>query len=128
MARPRREDVPAAVLQLIAAWPAADEIDRHIATEGAGLAPHPDAVPYRWLKWKLRSIVSGEEHATYNGLRRTVDRMCADGSMKAWRFTATGHYAWLVLLHKSVTKPQAAPAADQDPGLVERSFGAAMPL
>jgi hypothetical protein len=105
--RPRRKDVPAAVLRLIAAWPAADEIDRHVAAGGAGSAPHPDAVPYGWLKWKLRSAVPGEEHAIYNALRRTVDRMCEDGALEAWRFTDNNHYAW-VLLQKSVTELPAA--------------------
>ena len=106
MARPRREDVPAAVRELIAAWATADDIDRRIATRNHGDPPDPEAVPYSWLKWKIRGMVRRcqSEQATYNALRRTIDRMESAGEVQTWVFTDTGRYAW-VLLQISVTKP-----------------------
>lgn len=106
MARPRSEDVPAAVHELLVAWAAADTIDRSIATRKHGAAPDPAAVPYGWLKWKLRSKIRrrGTEQAVYNALRRTVARMEEAGEVQTWVFTDTGRYAW-VLLRISVTEP-----------------------
>lgn len=106
MARPRREDVPAAVRELIVAWATADDIDRRIASRNHGAPPDPEAVPYGWLKWKLRSMVRrcDTEQATYNALRRTIDRMEEAGEISCWWFQDTGRCAW-VLLQKSVTKP-----------------------
>lgn len=108
MARPRREDVPAAVRELLAAWAGADAIDRSIAAHNHGAPPDSAAVPYGWLKWKLRNMLyrrDQSEQAIYNALRRTIDRMEAAGEIATWVFTDTGHYAW-VLLHVSVTKPE----------------------
>ena len=106
MARPRREDVPTAVRELIAAWQTADRIDRSIASHKHGAPPDPDAVPYKWLTWKLRYCVGRREseQATYNALRRTIARMEDAGELQTWVFTDTGRYAW-VLLHLTVTKP-----------------------
>ena len=111
MARPRREDVPAAVRELIAAWPTADRIDRSVATRSLGAPPDPDAVPYKWLTWKLRYMVRRREseQATYNALRRTIARMESAGELSCWWFQDTGHCAW-VLLRLSVTKPDCSGA------------------
>lgn len=107
MARPRREDVPAAVRELIAAWATADRIDRSVASRKHGAPPDPDAVPYGWLKWKVRNMLykrDQSEQAVYNALRRTISRMESAGELQTWVFTDTGRYAW-VLLRISVTKP-----------------------
>lgn len=105
MARPRREDVPAAVLALLAEWATTDDINRRIAARNHNAPPDPAAVPYGWLKWQLRKRVRrGTDQAVYNALRRTIDRMESAGEIACWWFQDTGRCAW-VLLQKSVTKP-----------------------
>lgn len=114
MARPRREDVPAAVRALLAAWSTADAIDRSVASRNHGEPPDPAAVPYGWLKWKLRGMVGTRrqtEQAVYNALRRTIARMEAAGECSVWVFTDTGRYAW-VLLRINVTEPECSGAGD----------------
>ena len=95
---PRRTtgDVETVVRTLLERWPTADAIDRSVSLGGMGQPPEAGAVPYTWLTWQGRKLLSGECHAQYNAIRRAVSRLERAGEVRTYVFTHNGRCAWIV--------------------------------
>jgi hypothetical protein len=89
-------DAAAVVRLLIDAWHKANELDRDVAASGLGAPPSLEAVPYRWITWKGRRMLQGEERARRMALLRTLRAMESAGEVAIHIFLESGRFAWIV--------------------------------